>query len=133
MLYLHGKEADISRATALKENTPPRPQHERHRPEKTLLYRIIDRHYPGFLFYMEELGKFLPYHVQKEFDEYLKCGRPWKRWAPMSAGAQIPNPARHSVSRAIAGTRPAPSRSVTLIKGFNQASLNLKDTLTLVR
>ena len=24
---------------------------------------------------MEELGKPLPYHVQKEFDEYLKCGR----------------------------------------------------------
>ena len=72
---LHRKEADMSRATALKENTPPRPQHERHRPEQTLLYRIIDRHYPEFLTYMSEQGRALPHHVQKEFDEFLKCGR----------------------------------------------------------
>ena len=63
------------RATALKENTPPRPQHERHRPEQTLLYRIIDRHYPVFLAYMSEQGRPLPHHVQKEFDEFLKCGQ----------------------------------------------------------
>ncbi len=65
----------MSRSTTLKESTLPRPLHERHRPEKTLLYQIIDRHYPGFLVYMVEQGKPLPYHVQKEFDEYLKCGR----------------------------------------------------------
>jgi hypothetical protein len=43
--------------------------------KKTLLYRIIDRHYPEFISYMAEQGKFLPHHVQKEFDEYLRCGR----------------------------------------------------------
>ena len=32
-----------------KESAPPRPRHERHRPEQILLYRILDRHYPEFL------------------------------------------------------------------------------------
>jgi ribosomal protein S27E len=61
--------------SALKESVPPQPPHERHRPEKTLLYRIVDRYYPEFRAYMAEQGRSLPYHVQKEFDEYLKCGR----------------------------------------------------------
>ncbi len=65
----------MPRTAALKESAPSRPLHERHRPEQTLLYRIIDRHYPEFLAYMVTQGKFLPHHVQKEFDEYLKCGR----------------------------------------------------------
>jgi hypothetical protein len=65
----------MHRISTLKENVPPQPSHERHRPEKTLLYRIIDRYYPEFLAYMAEQGRSLPYHVQKEFDEYLKCGR----------------------------------------------------------
>jgi len=65
----------MPRTAALKESAPPRPLHERHRPEQTLLYRIIERHYPEFLAYMVAQGKFLPHHVQKEFDEYLKCGR----------------------------------------------------------
>lgn len=59
----------------LKESAPPRPPHKRHRPETTLLYGIIDRYYPEFRTYMEEQGRSLPLHVQKEFDEYLKCGR----------------------------------------------------------
>lgn len=65
----------MPRTTALKESTPPRSLYERHRPEQTLLYRIIDRHYPRFLTYMSEQGKPLPCHVPKEFDEFLKCGR----------------------------------------------------------
>jgi len=32
-----------------KESAPPRPRHERHRPEQILLYRILDRHYPELL------------------------------------------------------------------------------------
>jgi hypothetical protein len=43
--------------------------------KKARLYRIIDRYYPEFRAYMEEQGRSLPYHVQKEFDQYLKCGR----------------------------------------------------------
>ncbi len=46
----------MARATALKDSAPPGPQHERHRPEQTLLYRIIDRHYPEFLAGMAEQG-----------------------------------------------------------------------------
>jgi len=61
--------------SVLKESAPPQPYHERHRPEKTLLYGIVDRYYPEFHAYMSEQGRSLPYHVQKEFDEYLKCGR----------------------------------------------------------
>lgn len=51
------------------------PPHKRHRPETTLFYGIIDRYYPEFRAYMSEQGHSLPLHVQKEFDEYLKCGR----------------------------------------------------------
>ncbi|MFT7458837.1 MAG: hypothetical protein ACI909_001512 [Planctomycetota bacterium] len=65
----------MSRTVALKESAARRALHERHRPEKTLLYRIIDRHYPEFLAYIAEQGKPLPHHVEKEFAEYLKCGR----------------------------------------------------------
>ena len=65
----------MSRTAALKESKPPRPLHGSHRPEQTLLYRIIDRHYPEFLTYISDQGKPLPRHVQKEFDEFLKCGR----------------------------------------------------------
>jgi ribosomal protein S27E len=62
-------------SSVLKESVPPQPSHEQHRPENTRLYRIIDRYYPEFRAYMEEQGRSLPYHVQKEFDQYLKCGR----------------------------------------------------------
>jgi len=65
----------MSRVTELKESTPPRPQHERHQPEKSILYRTIDQYYSEFRDYMAEQGRSLPFHVQKEFDEYLKCGR----------------------------------------------------------
>ncbi len=60
---------------ALKESTPSRPTHKRHQPETTILYRTIDEYYPEFRDYMAEQGRSLPLHVQKEFDEYLKCGR----------------------------------------------------------
>ncbi len=69
------KETSMAIATAHKESAAPRPRHERHRPEQTLLYRIIDRHYPEFLACMAEQGKPLPLHIKKEFDEFLKCGR----------------------------------------------------------
>jgi len=65
----------MHRTSVLKESAPPQPSHERHRPEKTLLYRIIARYYPEFRSYMAEQRRPLPYHVQKEFGEYLKCGR----------------------------------------------------------
>ena len=47
----------------------------RHQPEQTLLYQVIDEHYPAFLSHLYESGKSLPQYVQDEFEAYLKCGR----------------------------------------------------------
>ncbi len=52
----------------------PAPRYERHRPEQTLLYQIVDKHYPEFLVQLTAEGKSLPDHVQQEFTGYLKCG-----------------------------------------------------------
>ena len=59
-----------------------RPQHnlastayERHKPEETLLYQLVEQYYPDLRSKMEEQGSPLPRHVQEEFDAYLKCGR----------------------------------------------------------
>ena len=51
------------------------PGYQRHQPEQTLLYQIIEHHYPEFQTLMEAQNRPLPKYVQKEFDEYLKCGR----------------------------------------------------------
>ncbi len=48
---------------------------ERHRPEATLLYELVDQHYPAFLAALERDGRSLPTFVQQEFDAYLTCGR----------------------------------------------------------
>ena len=52
----------------------PAPRYERHRPETTLLYQIVYKHYPDFLAQLAAEGKFLPDHVQQEFTDFLKCG-----------------------------------------------------------
>ena len=49
--------------------------YQRHRPEQTLLYQLVEKHYPAFAEMMQSQGKALPYHVIKEFEEFLKCGR----------------------------------------------------------
>jgi hypothetical protein len=51
------------------------PAHHHHRPEQTLLYQIIEQHYPDFVGYMAQQRRILPRYVQKEFEEFLKCGR----------------------------------------------------------
>ena len=48
--------------------------YERHRPEETPLYRIVETHYPRFLARLEAEGGSLPAFVKREFDDYLKCG-----------------------------------------------------------
>ena len=50
------------------------PVYVRHRPEKTLLYQIIDEYWPEFRAELASHGKYLPAYVTNEFDEYLKCG-----------------------------------------------------------
>ena len=49
--------------------------YQRHRPEQTLLYRIIERHYPVFTDQLAAQGTVLPGYVQREFEDFLKCGR----------------------------------------------------------
>ena len=60
---------------AVIRETPPRPQYERHRPEQTLLYQLVEQHYPEFVEFMAAQGRPLPLYIQQEFDAYLKCGR----------------------------------------------------------
>ena len=49
--------------------------YRRHRPERTLRYQIVEQHYPEFASLMRVQGRKLPAFVQREFTEYLKCGR----------------------------------------------------------
>lgn len=49
--------------------------YRRHRPEETLLYQIVAHHYPDFVELMSAQGRPLPPFVQREFQDYLKCGR----------------------------------------------------------
>ena len=51
------------------------PAYERHRPEQTPLYALIDEHFPRFLQRLEAEGVSLPHFVKEEFEAYLKCGR----------------------------------------------------------
>ncbi len=49
--------------------------YQRHRPEKTLLYQLVSQHYPAFRQQLAEQGRILPDYVQREFEDYLQCGR----------------------------------------------------------
>ncbi len=48
---------------------------ERHQPEQTLLYQLVEAHYPALVDQLAQQGKSLPDHVHREFGAYLKCGR----------------------------------------------------------
>ena len=49
--------------------------YERHRPERTLLYQLVEDYYPAPKAQLAAQGSALPGYVEREFDEYLKCGR----------------------------------------------------------
>lgn len=49
--------------------------YERHQPEQTLLYQLVEEHYPTLVDQLAHQGKSLPDHVHREFEAYLKCGR----------------------------------------------------------
>jgi ribosomal protein S27E len=51
------------------------PGYARHRPEATLLYKLVERHYPEFVAARNGAGRPLPKYVREEFEAYLKCGR----------------------------------------------------------
>ena len=64
-------------AQAGKDASPDRGvvRYERHWPETTLLYQLVDEHYPAFAERMVVHGTPLPAYVQREFEDYLHCGR----------------------------------------------------------
>ena len=49
--------------------------YERHRPEQTPLYALVEEHFPRFLQRLEDEGVSLPHFVREEFEAYLECGR----------------------------------------------------------
>ena len=51
------------------------PNYERHRPEQTLLYQLVQQHYPVFKSSLNDQGQSLPRYVQREFEDFLQCGR----------------------------------------------------------
>ena len=51
------------------------PPYERHRPEQTPLYALVEEHFPRFLQRLDAEGVSLPHFVTEEFEAYLKCGR----------------------------------------------------------
>ena len=50
-------------------------RYERHCPEQTLLYQLVEEHYPAFVAELAAQGREVPGYVAREFEEYLKCGR----------------------------------------------------------
>jgi len=49
--------------------------YERQRPERTLLYQLVQECYPAFKAHLAAQGTVLPGYVEREFEDYLKCGR----------------------------------------------------------
>jgi hypothetical protein len=55
-------------------STAPRSDgYERHGPEETLLYQLVEQHWPAFRERAEQSGG-LPRFVLDEFEAYLRCG-----------------------------------------------------------
>ena len=57
MTPLAGKDAGAARAG----------EHARHRPEQTLLYQLVEAHYPAFVEHLAARECTLPAPVQREF------------------------------------------------------------------
>ncbi len=49
--------------------------YERHQPDQTLLYQLVEQHYPAFKASLEAQGQHLPRYIQQEFNDLLQCGR----------------------------------------------------------
>ena len=67
----------------------------RHRPEETLLYQVVEAHWPEFRQKAEEEGG-LPRFVVREFEEYLfSCKK--RGWCPSCCGRRMADVAAHLV------------------------------------
>ena len=67
-----GREASLGVAASV---------YERHRPERTLLYQLVEDHYPALKAHLAAQGTALPGYVEREFDEYLKMRAPRARFS----------------------------------------------------
>ena len=45
--------------------------YERHQPDQTLLYQLVEQHYPAFKASLEAQGQHLPRYIQQEFNDLL--------------------------------------------------------------
>jgi hypothetical protein len=50
-------------------------RYEWHRTERTRLYQLVQEYYPAFKARLSAQGAALPGYVEREFEDYLKCGR----------------------------------------------------------
>jgi hypothetical protein len=68
----------MSHSAAAREATPGSDvgRYQHHRPEQTLLYQIIEQHYPQLVARMAGEGWLLTDYVRREFEEYLLHGYP---------------------------------------------------------
>ena len=77
-----GKEASAGVGASIYERQPLSasclPQHSyvhvHHRPERTLLYQLVEDYYPALKAHLAAQGTALPGYVEREFMAYLKCG-----------------------------------------------------------
>ena len=51
------------------------PGYQRHRPEETLLYQLVEQYYPKLNDHLAAKGQYLPSFVQLEFEDFISCGR----------------------------------------------------------
>ena len=51
------------------------PAYERHRPEQTPLYALVEEHFPRFLHGSKPKESYSPHFVNEEFEAYPICGR----------------------------------------------------------
>ncbi|MFN7550991.1 MAG: IS91 family transposase, partial [Pseudomonadota bacterium] len=50
------------------------PTYTRHAPQRTLLYALVQAHYPDFLAQLAAQDRPLPAYVREAFEAYLRCG-----------------------------------------------------------
>ena len=76
MLCLTAPEGRAAPRVARAANTAlaAAPSYARHVPERTLLYALVEAHYPDFIASLEAQDRSLPEYVREEFETYLRCG-----------------------------------------------------------
>ena len=68
------RRATSRRASAAPTAQPAAPIYARHVSERTLLYALVQAHYPDFIARIEAEDRSLPATVREEFEAFLGCG-----------------------------------------------------------